>query len=187
MEVGPGGLRERKKLRGRVGESAMLDELVQDVRDGESRSLLLRGEPGIGKTALLEYMIGAAPDLTILRALGVESDMELAFASLHQLCGPILDRLGPLPDPQRQALEVVFGARGGFLNGDPPPAGLSDEQRDAYEQLSTFYANHVAYALIMATRPQTLYWAVRFTGRPGGVHDRPRRRFWPAGPGGTRC
>jgi DNA-binding CsgD family transcriptional regulator len=96
-------------LLGRTDECAALDGLVDDVRRGESRSLVLRGEAGIGKTALLRYLVESASDLTVDRAVGVESEMELAFASLHQLCGPMLDRLGALPAPQRQALEIVFG------------------------------------------------------------------------------
>ena len=91
----------------------MLDSLVADIRRGESRSLVLRGEAGIGKTALLEYLIESASDLTIVRTVGVESDMELAFASLHQLCAPLLDRLERLPPPQRDALAVVFGLSAG--------------------------------------------------------------------------
>src|SRR5437763_6426946 len=100
-------------LRGRASECALLDDLVSAIRRGESRSLVLRGEAGIGKTALLEYLIASAPDATVVRAVGVQSDMELAFASLHQLCGPLLDRLERLPAPQRQAMEVVFGLSAG--------------------------------------------------------------------------
>jgi DNA-binding CsgD family transcriptional regulator len=85
--------------------------LLADIRRGESRSLVLRGEAGIGKTALLEYLVQSASDMTIARAVGVESEMELAFASLHQVCGPLLDRLPRLPVPQREALETVFGLR----------------------------------------------------------------------------
>src|SRR6188472_2809846 len=103
---GPG---RRTGLRGRASECALLDDTVSAVRRGESRSLMLRGEPGIGKTALLEYLVESASDLTVVRAVGVESDMELAFAGLHQLCAPLLDRLPALPAPQRQAMEVVFG------------------------------------------------------------------------------
>jgi DNA-binding NarL/FixJ family response regulator len=99
----------RLALRGRENECATLDAMVGDVRRGESRSLVLRGEAGIGKTALLEYLVESASDLTIARGVGVESDMELAYASLHQLCAPMLDRLDRLPDPQRRALEIVFG------------------------------------------------------------------------------
>ena len=100
-------------LRGRDGECALLDALVRDVRRGEGRSLVVRGEAGIGKTALLEHLIGSASGMTVLRAVGVESEMELAYASLHQLCAPVLDRLDSLPAPQRDALRVVFGVTGG--------------------------------------------------------------------------
>ena len=74
---------------------------------------MLRGEAGIGKTALLEYLIASASDLTVVRAVGVEAEMELAYASLHQLCVPLLDRLDRLPAPQRQAMEIVFGLSAG--------------------------------------------------------------------------
>jgi hypothetical protein len=100
-------------LRGRASECALLDDVLSAIRRGESRSLVLRGEAGIGKTALLEYLIASASDLTVVRAVGVQSDMELAFASLHQLCGPLLDGLEGLPVPQRQAMEIVFGLTAG--------------------------------------------------------------------------
>ena len=100
-------------LRGRGSECAVLDALVADVGRGEGRSLVVRGEAGIGKTALLEYLIGSASGMTVLRAVGVESEMELAYASLHQLCAPLLDRLATLPAPQIEALGVVFGVTGG--------------------------------------------------------------------------
>jgi DNA-binding CsgD family transcriptional regulator len=100
-------------LMGRARECAVLDGLVVAIRQGESRSLVLRGEAGIGKTALLEYLIESASDFTVVRAVGVESEMELAYASLHQLCAPQLDRLQRLPAPQRQALETVFGLSSG--------------------------------------------------------------------------
>ena len=100
---------QHTSLRGRADECASLDDFAGAIRRGESRSLVVRGEAGIGKTALLEYLIATASDLRILRAVGVESEMELAFAGLHQLCAPLLDRLGRLPGPQQQALEIVFG------------------------------------------------------------------------------
>jgi len=102
----PGGL---TGLRGRRSECAVLDGVIAALSDGESRTLVIRGEAGIGKTALLGYLVGAASGLTVLRAVGVESEMELAFASLHQVCAPMLDRLERLPAPQRNALEIVFG------------------------------------------------------------------------------
>jgi hypothetical protein len=103
-------------LQGRTDECALLDELVGDIRRGASRSLVLWGEAGIGKTALLGYLIESATDMHVARAVGVESEMELAFASLHQLCAPLLHQLQRLPLPQRQALETVFGVGAG-----PPP------------------------------------------------------------------
>jgi hypothetical protein len=90
-----------------------LDGLVAAIRQGESRALVLRGEAGIGNTALLRYLIESASDLMVVRAAGVESEMELAYAGLHQLCAPILHRLETLPAPQRQALEIAFGLSGG--------------------------------------------------------------------------
>jgi DNA-binding CsgD family transcriptional regulator len=90
-----------------------LSGLLEDIGRSESRSLVLRGEPGIGKTALLEYLIESARGCTVVRAVGVESEMELAYASLYQLCGTLLDRLGRLPAPQREALEIVFGLSAG--------------------------------------------------------------------------
>jgi DNA-binding CsgD family transcriptional regulator/tetratricopeptide (TPR) repeat protein len=103
----------RTRLRGRGDECAQLDELASAIRRGESRSLVLRGEAGIGKTALLDYLVSSASDLLVVRAVGVESEMELAYASLHQLCGPLLDWLDRIPAPQREALEIVFGISSG--------------------------------------------------------------------------
>ena len=74
---------------------------------------MVRGEAGVGKTALLEYLVDAASDLHVVRATGVESEMELAYAGLHQLCAPLLDRLGRLPEPQHEALRIVFGLSSG--------------------------------------------------------------------------
>jgi len=101
------------KLRGRRSECAVLDGMLAAVREGESRTLVVRGEAGVGKTALLAYLLERASGCRIARAAGVESEMELAFASLHQLCAPMLDRVGRLPAPQRDALEIVFGLRAG--------------------------------------------------------------------------
>src|SRR5690349_13091576 len=100
-------------LLGRDDECALLDDLIADVRRGESRSLVLRGEAGIGKTALLEYLLASASDMHVAQATGVESEMELAYASLHQLCAPMLDGLERLPEPQRDALGIVFGLSAG--------------------------------------------------------------------------
>src|SRR5712671_5649794 len=88
-------------LTGRRSESDALDRLVEAVRAGESRALVIRGEPGVGKSALLEYVAEHASDCRVVRAAGVQSEMELAFAGLHQLLGPLLDGLDQLPAPQR--------------------------------------------------------------------------------------
>jgi DNA-binding CsgD family transcriptional regulator len=104
-------------LLGRAHECALLDTLIDDIRRGDSRSLVLLGEAGIGKTALLEYLVESASDVSVARAVGVESEMELAFASLHQLCAPLLDRLERLPGPQREALGTVFGLTAGSSPG----------------------------------------------------------------------
>ena len=106
-------------LRGRRDECAALDALLAGVRVGRSGVLVLRGEAGIGKTALLRHLIESASDLTVARAVGVESEMELPFAGLHQLSGSMLHRLERLPAPQREALEVVFA-----LSAGAPPDRL---------------------------------------------------------------
>jgi len=106
--------RERRpQLHGREAECEMLADLVSGVRRGHGAVLSLRGEPGSGKTALLDYTAGLAGDLGVLRATGAEPETALPYAGLHQLCGPLTGRLGNLPDPQRAALETVFGVRAG--------------------------------------------------------------------------
>src|ERR687885_2354656 len=104
------------RLLGRRSECESLDRLVATVRAGESAVLVVRGEPGVGKSALLAYLVERASGCRIARAAGVESEMELPFAGLHQLCGPMLDRLDRLPAPQRDALATAFG----LSAGDPP-------------------------------------------------------------------
>jgi DNA-binding CsgD family transcriptional regulator len=100
-------------LLNRQQERAALDGLLEDLRSGHGRALVLRGEAGVGKSALLEYVTGVATDMRVARVAGMESEMELAFASLHLLCAPLLDRLEQLPVPQRDALAVAFGLREG--------------------------------------------------------------------------
>jgi DNA-binding CsgD family transcriptional regulator/tetratricopeptide (TPR) repeat protein len=100
-------------LRGRRREREVLDELLAAVGTGESRALVVVGEPGVGKTALIQSALQSASAYRLARAVGVESEMELAFAALHQLCAPMLDRLERLPDPQREALATAFGLSAG--------------------------------------------------------------------------
>ena len=102
-----------RRLHGRRGEREVLDRLLASVRAGQSRVLVLRGEAGIGKTALLGYLLERASGCRIARAAGVEPEMELAFAGLHQLCAPFLDRIECLPDPQRAALGTALGLTDG--------------------------------------------------------------------------
>src|SRR5215472_4324603 len=97
----------------RLTERAALARLLEAVRAGQSGVLVVRGEPGVGKTALLDDATESAADLRIARVAGVESEMELAFAALQQLCAPMLDGLERLPGPQRDALGVAFGLRAG--------------------------------------------------------------------------
>lgn len=104
------------ELIGRRAECEVIDQLVEVVCAGESRALVIHGEAGVGKSALLDYLAERASDCRVLRAAGVQSEMELAFAALHQLCGPMLDRLERLPEPQRDALRTAFGVIAG-----PPP------------------------------------------------------------------
>jgi DNA-binding CsgD family transcriptional regulator/tetratricopeptide (TPR) repeat protein len=106
----PSSQRERAaELRGRRRECDLLDQLLAAARAGESRVLVVRGEPGVGKTALLDYLAEHASGCRVTRAAGVQSEMELPFAGLHQLCAPMLDRLQQLPPPQRAALRTAFG------------------------------------------------------------------------------
>src|SRR5579859_3992431 len=114
-------------LTGRRSERDALDRLADAVRGGQSRALVMRGEPGVGKTVLLDYLATRARGCRVARTAGVQTEMELAFAGLHQLCGPMLGRAEHLPVPQRDALRTAFGLAAG-----PPPdrflvglAGLS--------------------------------------------------------------
>jgi DNA-binding CsgD family transcriptional regulator len=100
-------------LTGRRAERRTLDGLLAALRSGESGALVVQGEAGVGKTALLEYLAGQASDCRILRAAGVQSEMELAFAGLHQLCAPVMDRVNHLPAPQQDALWTAFGVSAG--------------------------------------------------------------------------
>ena len=150
--------------------------MVASVRAGDSRVLVLRGEAGVGKTALLEYLAKRASGCRIARGVGVESEMELAFAGLQQLCGPMLERLDRLPGPQRDALATAFGLRPGdapdrFLVGlavlslfsdvaeEQPLVCLVDDAQwldQASRQALAFVGRRVlaeSVALVFATRP----------------------------------
>ena len=100
-------------LTDRRAECAVLDQVIDAMRAGGSRVLVVHGEPGVGKSALLEYLAGRAAGCRVVRVVGVQSEMELAFAGLHQLCTPLLEHLEGLPVPQREALRVAFALSAG--------------------------------------------------------------------------
>src|SRR5262249_8186657 len=106
----------RVALLGRRNEREALDRMLAAAIEGTSGVLVLIGEPGVGKTALLEYAVESASSFHVAQATGVEWEMELPFATAQQLCAPLLDRLDALPERQRQALRVAFGA----CSGDAP-------------------------------------------------------------------
>jgi len=105
-------------LTDRLAERGTLDRLIKTVSAGQSRALVVRGDPGVGKTALLDHLASQASGAgcRVARATGVQSEMELAFAGLHQLCAPMLGRLDRLAVPQQEALRTAFG-----ISGGPPP------------------------------------------------------------------
>jgi DNA-binding CsgD family transcriptional regulator len=166
------------ELRGRRLERQVLDRLVDAVLAGESRALVVAGEPGVGKTALLDYLAGNASGCQVVRATGVQSEMELAFAGLHQLLTPMLDRLDGLPVPQGDALRTAFGISTGpapdrFLvglavlsllsevAGEQPLICLVDDQQwldRASAQVLGFAARRVA------AEPVGLVFAARIPG-----------------------
>jgi len=124
-----------RRLLGRRSECAALEQLVASVRVGQSRALVLHGDAGVGKSALLEYLAQHASGCSIARAAGVESEMELAYAGLQQLCARFLDRVERLPGPQRDALGTAFGLRDGdvpdrFLIGLAVLSLLADVAED---------------------------------------------------------
>src|SRR6478736_6762519 len=112
------------QLLGRQREREVLARLLDGARGGDGGVLVVHGEPGVGKTALLDWMVEEARQLRVLRAVGVEGEMELPFAALQQLCSPVLDRSERLPGPQRDALGVAFGLSAG-LAPNPFLVGLA--------------------------------------------------------------
>ncbi len=178
----PDGAAPGRGLHGRRRECEALDRLVADVQAGQSRVLVLRGEAGAGKTALLEYLVQGAAGCRVVRAAGAEPETEMAFAGLHQLCAPFLDRLGRLPGPQRDALGTAFHLQDGtppdrFAAGlaaltllsdaaaDGPLLCLVDDAQwldsDSVQALA-FVARHLAAA------PAAVVLAFR---QPGGEHE----------------
>ncbi len=172
------GAAPERGLRGRSSECEALDRLVGNVWAGQSQVLVLRGEAGAGKTALLAYLLERASGCCLARAAGVESEMELAFAALHQLCAPFLDRLERLPGPQRDALSTAFSLRDGAtpdrfsvglavlsllseVAGERPLVCVVDDahwlDRGSAQALA-FVARH------LAAKPAAIVFAVRESG-----------------------
>ena len=100
---------QARRMLGRRRERALLDRLLDTARDGHGAVLVAHGEPGMGKTALLEYAVAAASDFRVARAAGAEGEIALDFSALQQFCLPILGFVERLPGPQRNALAVAFG------------------------------------------------------------------------------
>jgi AAA ATPase domain len=152
-----------RTLRGRQRERAALGQLLSDVRSGRSRVLVLRGEPGIGKTALLEDLCARADDVVLVRGAGVESEAELAFAGLHQMCSQMIEeKLDLLPYPQREAIRIAFGeSRGGPPN--PFLLGLAVLNRlaDAAQERPVLCVVDDAQWLDRAIASPTTGWARR--------------------------
>src|SRR6202140_3499629 len=107
---------QAERLIGRSRERAVLERLLDTARDRHGAVLVVHGDPGVGKTALLEYAVEAGQDFRVVRTAGVEGEMELDYAALQRLCSPILEFIERLPDPQRDALGVAFG----LSAGQPP-------------------------------------------------------------------
>ena len=176
-------------LLGRRSECAALDELVASVRAGPSRALVLRGEAGVGKSALLEYLVRSASGCAVARAAGIEAEVELAFAGLQQLCAPFVDRLERLPGPQRDALGTAFGLRGGdapdrFLVGLAVLSLLSDvaEERPLIAIIDDAQWLDAASAQALAFVARRLGVGVR---RAGLRRPRAGRRAAPRRPDGA--
>src|ERR1700712_1357820 len=101
------------RLLGRHSECQFLDGVLTDAREGRSRVVVVRGEAGAGKSVLLEFVADRADGWHVTNVVGIESEMELAYSGLHQLCAPLLDHLDRLPEPQRNALRTAFGRQTG--------------------------------------------------------------------------
>ena len=163
-------------LTGRRTECHALDLLVRAIRSGQSQVLVVHGEAGVGKTALLDYLNGQASGCRVLRAAGSQPDMELAFAGLHQLCAPMLKHLDALAEPQRDALLTAFGMRTGtpdqFLIGLAVLGLLSEAAGrqpvvclvDDYEWLDRASARILGFVARRLADSVALVFAVRVPG-----------------------
>ena len=103
------GVKGSPAFLGRTSERERLERLLENVREGQSGVLVIRGDAGLGKTTLLRHAVSQAAEFKVAEIGGVESEMELPFAGLHQLCAPMLSVIDMLPEPQRDALSIAFG------------------------------------------------------------------------------
>ena len=178
------GKGSRVEVLDRRPERRLIDQLLADVRSGGSRALVVHGEAGIGKTVLLDHLFANATGCAVIRAAGVESEMELAFATLHQVCAPMLERIDYLPEPQRFALQVAFGLAIGnapdeFLLGLAVLGLFAEASRtrpvvcavDDAQWLDRASAQVLGFvARRLRAEPVAIVFAVRESG-PGGVHS----------------
>lgn len=116
MDSAPQRTASLRRLVGREHELARFDELLRIVRNGGSETIVVRGDPGVGKSALLEHLVASASGFQVVRAVGVEGEVDLPYAGLQQLCRSLTNAIDALPEPQRVALRVAFG----LASGDPP-------------------------------------------------------------------
>ena len=173
------------RLRGRASECTTLQNLLSSARSASSQTIVLRGEAGVGKSALLDYVVDQSTGFRVAKVAGVESDMELAFAGLQQLCAPLLGHLDELPEPQREALNVAFGRGVGatpdrFLVGlavlslmsaaaDDEPLLCVIDDAQWLDQVSVQTLGFVARRLM--AEPVALVFAVRDGGSGSGSGD----------------
>jgi DNA-binding CsgD family transcriptional regulator len=166
-------------LLNREEERAVLNGLLEDLRSGRGRVLVVRGEAGVGKSALLEYVATAAADMRVIPAAGVESEMELAFASLHQLCGPLLSAGKAADEYHREAIDQLSRtglrtelARAHLLYGEWLRG--ADRRADARAQLRTAHDMFTAIgmeAFAERARHELLAAGETVRTRSAGPHD----------------
>jgi DNA-binding CsgD family transcriptional regulator len=180
----------KQRIRGRQREREALDRVVADTEAGTSQVLVVRGEPGIGKSLLLDYLAERASSSHVVRTAGIESEMDLAFSGLHQLCAPMLDQAQRLPSPQRVALGTVFGTEHGpapdrFVLGLAVLSLIAEvaEARplvcivDDAQWLDDASARTLAFvARRLLAEPVALVFAVREVGAPA-LADLPERHI----------
>ena len=141
------------ELLGRRAECEVLEGALADALGGRSRVIVLRGEAGIGKTALLDFVSGRLDGWRVTGAVGLEAELELAYSGLHQICSPMLDELERIPRPQRDALATVFGLIEHGLRGRCA-LGQHGRTGNRGEQMQEGRRNRCGFARISLKRRQ---------------------------------